>query len=295
MTPFPIAVLPPQYQISTHRVEMQVLHFFPTDPHTGTPVGMEIWLGNLGPLSAQTVMPPTAPPGSMPNAMFTPGPTVGGGASPYGATYAQGGSNPGPGVDAHFVRAPQSNGVAVPSTVADTAAPSGTDEAGNPPLPGTGRHTSLDPPGTRRTTDPVMIVSVEMPPMTTILQAIRDLSSPAVNGAAPIATDSATSTGGSNNTAAGPSTAPSPGNTPANQGSHFVLPPPQPGGANAPGAVRQGGMMGGRAVLPIIFVRPFDYVGYMTGYSIACENVFSGNGMGDPGLTGSQGWTLRVV
>lgn len=275
---------------------MQVLHFFPNDPRTGTPVGMEIWLGNLGPLSAQTVMPPTALPGGVPNAIFTPGPTVGGGASPYGTAYAQSGGNPGPGVDAHFVRAPQANGVAGPSSVTDAGAPSGADEAGNPPLPGTGRHTSLDPPGTRRTTDPVMVVSVEMPPMATILQAIRDLSSPA-NGAPPTVGASATNASGSNNAAAGPSTTPTPGSAPANQGSQFVPPPPQPGGSgtNTPGAVHQSGMMGGRAALPIIFVRPFDLVGYMTGYSIACENVFSGNGMGDPGLTGAQGWTLRVV
>lgn len=273
---------------------MQVLHFFPNDPRTGTPVGMEIWLGNLGPLSAQTVMPPTAPPGSMPNVMFASGPVMGGGAAPYGTPYT-GGTNSGPGVDAHFVRAPQTNGVAGPNSVVDASAPSGADEAGNPPLPGTGRHTSLDPPGTRRTTDPVMIVSVEMPPMATILQAIRELSSPATNASAPTVGASATGPSGSNNTAAGPSTTPTPGNAPANQGSYFVPPPPQPGGANAPGAVQQSGMIGGRAALPIIFVRSFDLVGYMTGYSIACENVFSGNGMGDPGLTGAQGWTLRVV
>lgn len=265
---------------------MQVLHFFPVDPRTGTPVGMEIWLGNLGPLSAHTVMPPTAPPGSMPSTMFSPGATVGG-MPPYGTPYAQsGGVGPGPGVDAHFVRAPQSNG-AGPSSGGggDVGAPSGADDAGNPPLPGTGRHTSLDPPGTRRTTDPVMIVSVEMPPMATILAAIRELSTPPPTGVSP-----GSGIPGMPNNGAGPSNAMG---GPSGQIQYFVPPPPPPpGGINQSGG--QGGMTG-RAALPILFVRPYDLVGYMTGYSIACENVFSGNGMGDPGLTGAQGWTLRVV
>lgn len=285
MTPFPIAVLPPQYQISTHRVEMQVLHFFPTDPRTGSPVGMEIWLGNLGPLSAHTVMPPTAPPGSMPP-MFSPNPAVGGNGA-YGTAYAQ---NGGPGVDAHFVRAPQANGgpVAGPSMLMGPGGgvegvANGVAESGNPPLPGTGRHTSLDPPGTRRTTDPVVIISVEMPPMAAILGAIRELSSTPPNGVQVAAAPPA----------AGPSSSASPGAAAGGSNQYFVPPPPPPpGGINMAGA--QGGMSG-RAALPIMFVRPYDLVGYMTGYSIACENVFSGNGMGDPGLTNAQGWTLRVV
>lgn len=250
---------------------MQVLHFFPTDPRTGTPVGMEIWLGNLGPLQAHTVMPTAHP------SLFSQTNNVGA-VQPFPQ---------GPTIEAGFVRVPQPNGtpgaIAGPSSGAapDPNVINGADEASNPPLPGTGRHTSLDPPGTRRTTDPVMIISVEMPPMPTILSAIRELSTPPPNGAGPNSNAS-----GSNN-GAGPS------NASNNQTQYFVPPPPPPpGGVNQSGG--QGGMPG-RAALPIIFVRPYDLVGYMTGYSIACENVFSGNGMGDPGLTGAQGWTLRVV
>ncbi|KAF8314984.1 hypothetical protein DL93DRAFT_2079626 [Clavulina sp. PMI_390] len=284
VTPFPIAVLPPQYQISSHRLDMQVLHFFPTDPRTGTPMGMEVWIGNLGPLPVHTVIPPTAPPNGMfnlagPNGFMTAPPQLS------------------PTVEAGFVKLSQPG--AGPSNTLDLNTPT-TEEGENPPLPGSGRHTSLDPPGTRRTTDPVMIISVEMPPMAQVLKAIHDLTTPpagspsgANSGTAP---QSGQSTNGNTTPVPGSSTVAAPGGAANNgQAGGYFAPPPPPAPQGFPGQANGAGGMPGRAALPIIFVRPFDLVGYMTGYSIACENVFSGNGLADPGLGSTSGWTLRVV
>lgn len=246
---------------------MQVLHFFTNDPRTNTPVGMEIWLGGIGPLNVGGVMPP---PTSVPGAVGIYGQPLNG----YGGP---------PGLDAEFIRNGSGNG-AGPSgeqTILPSPDGTGTGNGSEAPLPGTGRHTSLDPPGTRRTTDPVMVISVEMPPITHILEQLR-----AINGEG----------GAESGSGSGTST---PSQNPATQ-LFSASGQPQPSSSSGP----QQQMQQLRAMtLPIIFVRPYDLVGYMTGYSIAVENVFGMHGaingmnvqgLGE-GLGGTQGWTLRVV
>ena len=84
---------------------------------------------------------------------------------------------------------------------------------------------------------------------------------------------------------------------------------PTPGGSRPALATRSSSFSGreGESVpfsptlsgrsLPIFFVRPYDRVGYMSGYSLVCESIFTGplpHGAG-PDASQPTAWAFRVV
>ena len=76
--------------------------------------------------------------------------------------------------------------------------------------------------------------------------------------------------------------------------------PPAPGTRSSSFTGREGenapfSALSGRS-LPIFFVRPYDRVGYMSGYSLVCESLFNGPALHGTGPDVSQTtWVFRVV
>lgn len=235
ITPFPTLFQPPAYRPQNNVLELTVSSFFYENPKTGHHSQLEIWLGDIGPLTHRLNNAPTSGP------LTSVAPF-------YGSTDQQ---QPPPGAAISGV---PPTGAAATASVPPTVPPA------TPYLPSGALHTN---------------VIVDMPPIQQIVKALQDEVRRSQAGA------SESGEGGENE---------------ANGNS-----PPE-------GPIN----IAGRS-LPLLFIRGADGIGYHSGRSVTCENVFMEmnnpvNPQGAPGepawLTAAQtaaadssmhGWTLRVL
>ncbi|KAL5535597.1 hypothetical protein ACEPAF_3691 [Sanghuangporus sanghuang] len=240
ITPFPTLFQPPIYRPQNNVLDLTVSSFFYENPKTGHHSQLEIWLGDIGPLTHRLNNAPT----SGPLTSIAPF---------YGSTDQQ---PPPPGT-------PMA-GVAPPAPGAPVPAPP------PPPPPTVPAPTSYISSGALHTN-----VTVDMPPIQQIVKALQDEARRSYG----VTSDSVE---GAENEVNGNS--------------------PPDGPVNIAGKS-----------LPLLFIRGADGIGYHSGRSVTCENVFLEmnnpvNPQGPPGepawLSAAQsaaadssmhGWTLRVL
>ena len=233
ITPFPTLFQPPVYRPQNNTLDLTVSSFFYENPKTGHHSQLEIWLGDIGPLSHRlSNAPPSGPLTSI---------------APFYGSPDQ--PPPPPSTGAPISPVPPSSG----ST--PLGAPGST-----PYITSGALHTN---------------VTVEMPPIQQIVKALQD-------------------------------------EVRRQEGSTRASGEEGDGEANRTGTPERPVNIAGRS-LPLLFIRGADGIGYHSGRTITCENVFMDmnnpvnpqGGATDPAwLAAAQtaaaddsmhGWTLRVL